>query len=64
MFAAEKEGEIKELVARLHQERSETQVQRQLLQHLIWSQANRQLIDEPSITHVLETAEAAQSDGA
>jgi hypothetical protein len=63
MLAAEKEAEIKELVARLHQERSETQVQRQLLQHLIRSQVNLQLIDDPSISQVIEAAEAAHSEG-
>ena len=56
MFVAEKELEIKELVGKLHHERSETQVQRQLLQHLIRTQVNLQLIDEPSISQVIEVA--------
>jgi len=56
MFVAEKEMEVKELVGKLHHERSETQVQRQLLQHLIRTQVNLQLIEEPGISQVMEAA--------
>lgn len=63
MFVAEKEAEIKELVARLHQERSETQVQKQLLQHLIRTQVNLQLIDEPGISQVIDVSEGSHNEG-